>query len=280
MGIFDRLKRAWAAAGEDNVSILAAGVAYYAFLAFVPLLAAIVLSYGLFADPQMVADHITALASRLPDSAAELIGAQLESVVQTSGTAKGLGLLLALALALVGARNGAGALITAITMAFNDTRKRGFVRANLLALGVTLGGILGMGLVILALSVTTALAGMVPGLSQGGVIAGRVASFAILAAAGAGGAAWLYKRVPLETSPSFGTVMPGALIASVGLVLLTAAFGYYVANFGNYNATYGSLGAVVVLLTWLYLSAYVLLLGAEIAAAGVETPAQQRAPGQ
>lgn len=266
MGIFDRLKRAFAAAGEDNISILAAGVAYYAFLAMVPLLAAIVLTYGLVADPQLVAKHIASLASSLPQSAAELIGGQLEAVVETSGTAKGLGLLLALVLAFVGARNGAGALITAIGLAFNDTEQRGFLRGNALALLVTLGAIVALGFVAAALSITAAITEMLPNLSGAGQVLSQIAAYAILALVGTLGTAWLYRRVPKSYSPGLHDVLPGAIIASVGLVVLTLAFGFYVANFGSYNATYGSLGAVVVLLTWLYLSAYVLLIGAEIAA--------------
>ncbi len=273
MGIFDRLKRAWASASKDNISILAAGVAYYAFLAMVPLLAAIVLTYGLVANPQMVADHIAAMADNLPQSAAQLIGGQLESVVTTSGTTKGLGLLLALALALFGARKGAGALITAISLAFNDRDQRGFVQANLLALTVTLGSVVMMGVVAGALTATAALTGLLPSLSGVGQIVGKAAPYLILAGIGTLGTAWLYRRVPNDSDPTYGQVMPGAVIASFGLVALTLAFGFYVANFGSYNATYGSLGAVIVLLTWLYLSAYVLLLGAEIAAVGSQEKA-------
>lgn len=270
MGIIDRLKRAFAAAGEDNIPILAAGVAYYAFLAMVPLLGAIVLSYGLFADPAMVASHISSLAQELPQSAAELIGAQLESMVETSGTAKGLGLTVALAVALFGARNGAGALITAISLAYNDEEQRGFLRGNALALAITVGAILGMGIVIVVLTVTASLAEIVPDLSGAGQFAAKALGYGVLGVLGTLGAALLYRRVPNSVSPDFREVLPGAVFASIGLVVLTLAFGFYVANFGSYNATYGSLGAVIVLLTWLWLSAYVLLLGAEIAAVGVQ----------
>ncbi|MWV26321.1 YihY/virulence factor BrkB family protein [Aurantiacibacter rhizosphaerae] len=266
MGILDKLNRAWAASAKDNISILAAGVAYYAFLAMVPLLAAIVLTYGLVADPASVAQDIRSLASSLPQSAAELIGGQLKSMVQTSGTAKGLGLLLAIALALFGARNGAGAVITAISLAFNDTQSRGFLRANLLALAITVGAIVGMGLVAVALTATAAITDLIPSLSGAGKILGQIATHVVLAGLGAVGAAALYRKVPNDITPTYRDVLPGALVASAGLVLLTLAFGFYVANFGSYNATYGSLGAVIVLLTWLYLSAYVLLFGAEIAA--------------
>lgn len=270
MGTIDRLKQAWRASGEDNIGILAAGVAYYTFLAMVPLLAAVVLIYGLFADPAMVASHIQGLATRLPQSAAELIGGQLESVVKTSGTVKGFGLLLALAIALFGARNGAGAVITAISLAFNDDEQRSLLRANGLALAITLGAILALGVVAGVLALTAALAEMLPTLSGTGQFASKLVAYAVLAAVGTAGAAWIYRRVPSSFSPRFRQVLPGSVFAGVGLVMLTLAFGFYVANVASYNATYGSLGAVIVLLTWLFLSAYVLLFGAEIAAVCVQ----------
>ena len=264
------MKRAWAAASNDNIPILAAGVAYYAFLAMVPLLGAIVMSYGLFADPQMVASHIAGLAERLPQSAAELIGGQLESVVETSGTVKGFGLFVALAIALFGARNGAGSLVTAISLAFNDKKQRGLLRSNVLALVITVGAILGMGVVIGVLALTASLTSVLPDLSGAAQILSKAIAYGLLAVIGTLGAAWLYRQVPNSASPHFRQVLPGAIFASVGLAVLTLAFGFYVANFGSYNATYGSLGAVIVLLTWLWLSAYVLLFGAEIAAGCVQ----------
>ncbi len=269
MGYADRLKRAFAAAGEDNIALLAAGVSYYAFLAMVPLLAAVVLVYGLFADPAMVADHLRTLAERLPQSAAQLIGGQLQAMVETSGTAKGFGLLLALAVALFGARNGAGALVTAISLAFNDDEQRGLLRATALALAITLGAIVVLGLVVGVLALATSLTGE----SGAGRTIAQALAYGLLATIGTLGAAWMYRRVPNCSSPRFRQVLPGAVFASVAVALLTAGFGFYVANFGSYNATYGSLGAVIVLLTWLYLSAYALLFGAEVAAVCVQDEA-------
>ncbi|RJY09589.1 YihY/virulence factor BrkB family protein [Aurantiacibacter aquimixticola] len=265
---FSRLKQGFARFGEHNGGVLAAGVAYYAFLAMVPLLAAAVLSYGIFADPQMVANNIAAMAQSLPQSAAELIGKQLEAVVESSGSAKGFGLLLALGLALFGARNAAGALVTAVSEAFEDSEQRSFLRGNLVALAVTLAGVVGVGLVAGALTVTSAITALLPGLSGGAYWIGQAATYTVLAASGTLAAGILYRRGPKGIHASWRRVLPGAILASVGFVLLTAAFGFYVANFGSYNATYGSLGAVIVLLTWLYLVAYVLIFGAEVAAAG------------
>ena len=99
--------RAWKETGKDNIGIVAAGVAFYGFLALIPLMGAIVLTYGLFADPQTVVSHAGSITNMIPGEAGQLIGQQLLSVVQTSGGKKGLGLVLALAVAIWGARNAA-----------------------------------------------------------------------------------------------------------------------------------------------------------------------------
>ncbi|WP_271079089.1 YihY/virulence factor BrkB family protein [Aurantiacibacter sp. MUD61] len=266
MGFIDRLKRAWSQASDHNTSILAAGVAFYAFLALVPLLASVVLSYGLLADPATVADHLNSIARELPQSAAELIGTQLESIVETSGSAKGLGLLVSLAITLVGVRSAANTLITAIATAFDDQGNRSFIRANLLAIAMTIGAILGGGLIAGALAVSSAVIGQLPDLSGAAKALGQLLTYTIVGLGTAAGAGLLYRIAPPSFSPGWKRVLPGALLAGFGVLVLTAAFGFYVANFGSYNATYGSLGAVVVLLTWLYLSAYVVLFGGEVAA--------------
>ncbi|KLE34864.1 hypothetical protein AAW00_08835 [Aurantiacibacter luteus] len=259
------MKTAFAEAGKDNAGIVAAGVSYYAFLAIVPMLGAIVLLYGLFADPQTVARDAQALAGVLPGSAADLIAGQLESATQAATGTAGLGLLVALAIALFGARNGAGAIITALDIAYDRTDSRSFVKRNLLALGMTLGAILGFALVGGALAAT--------GLLQSTLA--KIASYAIVFAAAMGSAWLLYRFAPDRSPPPPARQLPGAVFFAVGEALLTLGFGIYVANFASYDATYGSLGAVVVLLTWLYLSAYVLIIGAELNAPA-ETAFAQR----
>ncbi|APE27532.1 YihY/virulence factor BrkB family protein [Aurantiacibacter gangjinensis] len=261
MALISDTKAAWAKATDNDLSVLAAGVAYFAFLSFVPLLAASVLSYGLVADPQTVANHIGAMAQNLPDSAATLIGDQLEAVVETSSGTKGLALLLALALALISARSSATALVRAIAIAFGDEGRRGFVRANLFAVTIVIGVIVGAGLLVAGMGFVTAFAERI-GLGA----LSRVATLLMLVAIFTAGIAALIRRAPPSIAPSWRAAMQGAFVAAAGIVAFTAAFGFYVANFGSYNATYGSLGAVIVLLTWLYLSAYVLLLGAQFTA--------------
>jgi membrane protein len=260
----DILLRSWRESSADNVGLIAAGVAFYGFLAIVPVLGAIVLSYGLVATPETVLANVKSLTGALPADAAGLIGEQLLNVVKTSDGKKGLGLLLALALALFGARNGAGAIVTALNVAYEEEEKRGFIAVNLLSLAMTAAGVVAALLAIVATAAMTALEDLLPTSSPVMVVAGKAASYLLLTLVGAAAAAALYRFGPSRARPRWTWITPGSLLCAVGWLLLTLGFGLYVANFGNYNAAYGSLGAVVVLLTWLYLSSYILLLGAEL----------------
>ena len=257
-------QRTWKEAANDNVGLVAAGVAFYGFLALVPLLGAIVLSYGIVAEPATVMRNMTQLTSVMPTDAAKLIGEQLMNVVKTSDGKKGLGLLLALGLALFGARNGAGAIVTSLNIAYEEHEKRGFVRLNLLALAMT------------AAAVLVAVVGdgrdrrtRPPGgpAADAARLGGGGRQDRHLPRAGAGRSSRCGDAVPVRPVARAGGwvwLTPGSAFAAIGWLLLTIGFGIYVAHFGNYNATYGSLGAVVVLLTWLYLSCYILIFGAEL----------------
>ena len=256
--------RTWRQSSEDNVGLVAAGVAFYAFLALVPLLGATVLTYGLVADPQTVAKNVQSLASVMPQDAAKLIGEQLMSVVQTSGGKKGLGLLLAIAIAIFGARNAAGSIITALNIAYEEEETRGFLKVNLLALAITACAVLVAVFAMLAITALGYLERLFPS-APGFVLAlGKVASYALLLAGAAAAAATLYRYGPDRKRARWVWITPGTVFAAVAWLPLTFGFGFYVAHFGNYNKTYGSLATVVILVTWLYLSAYVFLFGAEL----------------
>jgi membrane protein len=256
--------RSWSEASDDNIGLIAAGVAFYGFLALVPLLGAIVLSYGLLADPQTVVHNMQGLTSVMPADAARLVGEQLMNVVKTSGGKKGFGVLVALAIALFGARNGAGSVITALNVAYEEKEKRGFLALNLLALAITATAV---GVAIIALIAIAALGHLeelIPGAPTVLLLLGKLLAYILLGLGGAAAAATLYRYAPSREKARWVWITPGSLIATACWLLLTLGFGFYAAKFGNYNATYGSLGAVVVLLTWIYLSSYVLLFGAEL----------------
>jgi membrane protein len=256
--------RTWHESTQDNIGIVAAGVAFYGFLAMVPLLGASVLTYGLFADPQSVVRHAQSLTSMLPADVAKLIGQQLLNVVHTSGGKKGLGLIVALAIAFWGARNAASSVVTALNIAYEEKETRSFVRVTLLSLEITAGAVVMALLVAGAVGLLAALQDLVPGLGTVGVILGKVITYLFLAAVAAAAAATMFRYGPARHEAKWKWITPGSVFFAAVWILLTLGFGFYVANFGNYGATYGSLSAVIVLLTWLYLSSYVLLLGAEL----------------
>jgi membrane protein len=255
--------RTWKESSKDNVSLVAAGVAFYGLVAMVPLLGATVLTYGLVASPQTVLHNVQSLATSLPKDVATLIGDQLSNVVKTSGGKKGVGLVIALALALWGARNAASSLITALNIAYEEEEKRGFVKVTLLSLAITAAGVLLAMLGAIVIGLLARLEGWMPSLGPAGVVAGKVVGYLILAAVAAAAAATLYRYGPSRAKAKWTWITPGSLFFAVGWVILTLGFGFYVSRFGKYNVTYGSLGGVIVFITWLYLSSFVLLYGAE-----------------
>jgi membrane protein len=256
--------RTWKQSSEDNIGLVAAGVAFYGFLALVPLLGATVLTYGIIADPQTVVANVKSLTSVVPKDAAKLIGGQLMGVVQTSGGKKGIGLFLAIAVALFGARNAAGSVITALNIAYEEEETRGFLRVNLLSLAITAGAVLMAVVALLAITALGYLEKLFPHAPSVLLVLGKVISYVLLLMGAAAGAATLYRYGPNRRKAKWEWITPGTVFASVAWLILTFGFGFYVAHFGNYNKTYGSLATVVILVTWMYLSAYVFLFGAEL----------------
>ena len=256
--------RTWRESSKDNVGLVAAGVAFYGFLALVPLLGAIVIIYGFVADPATVIEHARSLHSFLPRDVAGLATEMLLNVVQSSGGKKGLGLLIALAVALWGAKNAAGSIITALNIAYEEEEKRGFLKVTLMALLMTLAAV---GIALLAIAATAVLGALhrfFPETGPGAIMFWKVLTYVLLAAGATAAVATLYRYGPAREKAKWTWITPGSLFASLAWLVLTLGFGFYVTNFGSYDKTYGSLGAVVMLLTWLYLSSYVLLFGAEL----------------
>jgi membrane protein len=250
-------------ASADNVGLVAAGVSFYGFLALLPLLGATVLTYGLLADPQTVMQNMTAMTRVMPTDIAQLIGEQLLRVVQTSSEKKGLGVLIALALALFSARNGAAAIVTALNIAYEEEEKRGFIKVNLLALAITTAAVVLAVLALLAVAIMTRIEALMPA-SPIIALGSQILSYIALMSMAASAAGLLYRFGPSRDAASWEWLSPGSLLFAISWVGLTVGFGTYVSNFGNYGATYGSLATVVILLTWLYLSSYLLVFGAEL----------------
>jgi membrane protein len=253
-------KRVW----DDNVGLVAAGVAFYGFFALLSLLALIVLVYGIFADPLTVIDQMRTLTAALPADVASIIGDQLMTAVNASKGTKGFGILVAFLVATYGGTNGAAAVITALNIAYEEKEKRSLLRYYVLAVAMTLGALM---VALVAISATAALSylqHLLPQAPPGVVIAGKLLGYAVLLLVAAVIASTLFRFGPSREDAKWKWITPGSAFAAVTWLFLTWAFGFYVANFTHYQTNYGSLGAVVALLGWLYLSAYSFIVGAEL----------------
>jgi membrane protein len=255
-----RVKRELA---RDHVSIIAAGVAFYGFLAIFPAVAAIISIYGLVADPAGIQRQLLQLTGILPHDVREMLGRELTQIAGSSGKALSLGLVTGIALALWSAHQGVTALFQALDIAYGEEEKRGFFKFNGLALLFTLGAIL---FVVVAMALVIALPpalGFI-GLSSFAEKAIELLRWPVLAAAVLLGVGLLYRHGPSRTPARWRWINLGSVVATALWLLASLGFSWYVAHFGSYNKTYGSVAAIVILLVWFYMSAYVVLLGAEI----------------
>jgi len=258
------LKRVWFETGKDNVSLVSAGVAFFAFLSFVPLIGSAVLVYGLAADPASIAGLMGDLFELMPSDVATIVIGQLQGMVATAATTKGWALGLALATSIYGAMRASSGIIMALNIAYEESETRGFIRLNLVTLVLTLGFVFaGLGL-ITASSLLVAMEALLDGWPLVVVWIARGAIWLLMGAAMSFLVAITLRYAPDRSRAKWIWITPGSLLMTIGGLLLTAGFSTYVANFGSYNATYGALAAVVVFLLWLYLLAYLLCLGAEL----------------
>lgn len=248
---------------EDNLSVAAAGVAFYALLAIVPALGAMVSIYGLAADPHDVESQIVAIAGLMPQEALSIISDQLHRIVEGATTSLSFGALFGILLTLWSATKGVGAMMTALNEAYDETETRSFLRLNLVTMGFTVGGVL---LVLVIIGLVVGLPAVIEALHLWGPMAwtASILRWPILALLLVLAMSVLYRYGPSRDEAKWRWVSWGAVFATVVWIVGSIGFSYYVSNFGSYNETYGSLGAVIILMMWFWLSAYIVLIGAEI----------------
>lgn len=266
-GRFTLLRRAWKTSSRMQLPLIAAGVAFYAFLAIIPTLIAAVLVYGLVSDPEDVTQQIEEYATALPDSAQELLTEQMTNLAGTGQQALGIGLVIALAVALWSASTGTANLIKAINLAYDGADDRGFIKTRALALLFTLGAIIFFIVIVALVAALPAVLGTfdLPQWARWLVEAGRWLVLILLVITAL---AVLYRWAPEREGVRFRWISFGAIVATLLWVAASIGFAIYVDNFGNYAETYGSLAGVVVLLLWLWLGAFAALFGAAVNAEG------------
>lgn len=248
---------------DDHVSLSAAGVAFYAFLAVIPALAAVVGIAGLVVDADRAQERIEDLFGTLPSEAQQLLTDQLTAVSESSGGAVTLGVVVSILLSIWAASKGMGNLVEAIGIVYDEKDERGFVQRKLRDLALTMGAI---AFALVAIAAIAALPAVLRSLDLPGGVR-WILGLAVWPLLGVGltvGLAVLYRVGPDRDDAEWRWVTWGAVIAVALWIVASIAFQLYTANFDSYNKTYGSLAAVVILLMWFWISAYVVLLGAEI----------------
>lgn len=261
-GWLDILTRTKQQLEEDNLTIVAAGVAFYGFVAVVPALAATVAIYGLVADPSQVTDQITSLATVLPGEALPLLRDQMIRITsdnQAAGISAALGVLIAI----YSSANATKALISGLNIAYDETEKRSFVKLTALAILLTVGGIVAASCAVGLVAVLPAVLAHLR-ITQGIETLLNIVRWPLLVGAFLVALAVLFRFGPCRTKARWQWVSPGAIVAAVLWLMGSAAFSLYVSKVGSYDKTYGPLGAVIVFLMWLYISALTVLVGAEV----------------
>lgn len=263
------LLRAWqnvmrgaAFAGEKNASLISAGVAFYGIFAIFPGIAATIAIFGLLADPTVVWGQLTLMEDFIPAGAFQIFRAQIEALLSAGGQALGWTTVLSIGLALWSARAGVAALMRGLNAIF-DCPNRSGVRHTAVALLLT-GSLIGMAIVaLLMVVIMPLLLQYIPALER---VSGTGELFRWSLALGVLvlGLGLLYRYGPNRRGNRLPWITPGALLVVVLWFAVSAGFSIYVANFSTYNQVYGSIGAVIALLMWFYLTAYLILLGAAL----------------
>lgn len=244
-----------------QLGLIAAGVAFYALLAVFPTIAAALAVAGLFTDPESVVGQLQTIAQLLPDEAALILLNQALLVAGSDESGLSLTLFLGVGFAIYLATRATTSMIHGLNVAYGEVEERSVFRfwgtVVLLTAALLFGSVL---LLILLVGLPAALAFIPIDLHTGRWIG--IARWVLIAVVLIVGLAAFYRWGPSHPLGRFRWLTPGA--AAAGMLWFAASFGFtqYVANFGNYNQTFGSLGGVIILLTWLWLSAFIVLLGA------------------
>lgn len=259
----DILWRTYGEVNRDRVLAVAAGVTFYGLLAIFPAITAFVSLYGLVADPGTVAEQLLAAEGMLPGGAIEVIRDQIVRISAGNETKLGFAFVIGLGLSAWSANAGVKAVFDALNVAYGEEEKRSFIRLNLTSLVFTLGILV---FAVLAIGAVAAIPVVLDYLYLGDVAEWLIwlGRWPVLVAIMMIGLAALYRFGPSRDDAQWKWVSPGAIFASVAWLLGSVLFSWYVASFEDYNKTYGALGAVIALLMWMWLSATIILVGAEL----------------
>ena len=259
----DILLRVYSNISEHRVLALAAGMTYYSLLAIFPAIAALVAVYGLFADPTAITRHLDQVSGILPGGAVDVARDQLTRVASKGSGTLGTTFVIGLVISLWSANAAMKSLFDTLNIVYGEREKRGFLKLNAVSLSFTLGGILFVLAALAAVVVIPVVLNFI-GLSNFADLMLRIARWPAMFVAVALAFALIYRYGPSREAPQWRWISWGSAAAAMLWLAASALFSWYAASFGKFNETYGSLGAVIGFMTWLWISAIVILLGAEL----------------
>jgi membrane protein len=260
----DILWRTLAEISADRLMLIAAGVVFYALLATVPAITALVSMYGLFTPAKTIGAQLAFLADVMPAASYALISDQIVRIAANSDSKLSLAFVTGLAIALWSANAGVKSIFDALNIVYDEDEKRGLVTLNLVSLTFTLGAILSLLLAlgaVVVLPLVLAFAGFKAEYYAGALPLLRWPALFVLMIFGL---ALLYRFGPSRRRAKWRWISVGSVFAAAAWIAVSLAFSFYLSRFADYNATYGSLGAVIGLMMWMWISALVVLVGAEL----------------
>ena len=265
------LRRTFSEMISDRIGLAAAGCAFYATLALFPAISMLVSVYGLAFDPQTVEPQMKVLKHLLPGPAYTLIADRIHTLVSKDHGTLTISLIVSVLVTMWSSSAGTKSMLAALNMAYDEKETRSFFRFQGTALGMTLGGILGAAMTLALLVFLPALLDFLPehlgGLQvieqQTGLLI-RIGSPVLMVLFVVAAFSMLYRFGPARQEARWHWVTPGALVSTVLWLIASFGFSYYVGHIASYDATYGPLGAVIGIMMWFFVTAYVVLIGAEL----------------
>ena len=257
------VQRTYHEIGRDRVLAVAAGVTFYGLLALFPAVSAFVSLYGLAADPMEISDHLAAARGVLPEGALQIVQDQVNRITSAPTTGLSFALVISLGLSLWSANAGIKAVFDALNVAYGEDEKRSFLQLNAISLAFTLAIIV---FILVALGMIAVIPALLEAVHLGAVTEWVIwlGRWPLLLAFLLVGLGMLYRFGPSREDARWDWLSPGAVFAALTWLLASVLFSWYASNFAGYNETYGTLGAVIALLMWMWLSAAIVLVGAEL----------------
>src|SRR3954468_11837523 len=259
----DILWRTYERTGEDRLLAIAAGGGVFGLLAGFPAITALVSCYGLFVNPSTIGDNLQTLSLMLPEGSFQIVQDQIARVLAKGNTSLGFTFLFGLALALWSANAGVKAVIDALNVVYEEREKRSFIKLNLLSLTFTAGGIVALLLMVGAVVALPLLLDHL-GLAEESKMIVSLVRWPLLLAMLLLALAVLYRFGPSRDEAQWKWLSVGSVAAALLWIAGSALLSWYLSNFGNYDTTYGSLGAAIGLMMWMWMSAIIVLCGAEL----------------